>query len=428
MYRHVFLFSMAALALVPASAQTSSAASNNFSESTSARPLEPAAAITLQQSLALALGANADLSAARNEVAALDASIEQAGARPDPEVSWLTEDTRRATRSTTLQVNQTIELGGKRAARIDAAARARDVATAELQARRADVRAAVVTAFFDVLAGQERLQLAEASAGLARRGAEAARRRVAAGKVAPVEETRARVAEATVRLELHQAISELANARKRLAATWGNPTPRFERAEGLLAALPDLPDRAALSARLATAPTIARARVEVTRHQAQAQLEHSRRTPDVTVSVGVKRSEELGRNQALLGVSIPFPLFDRNQGNLTAALRRTDKARDELASTALRLDTETAQAWERLQTARQEADALQHEILPGAQSAYDAAATGFEFGKFGFLDVLDAQRTLLLARSQYLHTLSEAHRAAAEIERLLGEPFAARKQ
>ena len=100
--------------------------------------------------------------------------------------------------------------------------------------------------------------------------------------------------------------------------------------------------------------------------------------------------------------------------------RRVDKARDEMASTALRLDAELAQACEDFDVARQQALALRGEILPGAQSAYDAASTGFDYGKFGFLDVLDAQRTLLQAKSQYLNTLAEAHRAMAAIERIVG--------
>jgi cobalt-zinc-cadmium efflux system outer membrane protein len=64
---------------------------------------------------------------------------------------------------------------------------------------------------------------------------------------------------------------------------------------------------------------------------------------------------------------------------------------------------------------------IRTEILPGAQSAYDAAVKGFEFGKFGFLDVLDAQRTFFLARSQYLNALLRGHQAMAEIERLVGD-------
>ncbi|MOA54917.1 Cobalt-zinc-cadmium resistance protein CzcC precursor [compost metagenome] len=63
---------------------------------------------------------------------------------------------------------------------------------------------------------------------------------------------------------------------------------------------------------------------------------------------------------------------------------------------------------------------LQQEVLPGAKSAYDAAGIGFAHGKFSFLDVLDAQRSYFSARSQYLQALGEAHRAAADVDRLLG--------
>lgn len=212
----------------------------------------------------------------------------------------------------------------------------------------------------------------------------------------------------------------MSTARKRLAATWGNPSPRFERAEGSVETLPTLPALGELNTRLANAPSLVRARLEVNRRQALAQVERTRRIPDVTVSLGTKRNEELGRNQAILGISIPIPVFDRNQGNLLEALRRTDKARDELIATEVRLSGELAQAHERLNAARQEVDTLQNDILPGAQSAYDAATKGFELGKFSFLEVLDAQRTLLQAKSQYLRTLTEGHRAAAEIERVLG--------
>lgn len=430
MYRFVLPLSIAAVALSPAFAQTGTTATHSLSDTTLAPPAraqEPAGPLTLQQALALAFDANADLSAARREVEAVDATIVQAGVRPNPDVSLLVEDTRHDTRSTTLQVNQAIELGGKRAARIVAATSARDVANAELHAKRADLRAAVLTAFFDVLTAQERVRLADVSVELAQRATVAAARRVTAGKVSPVEETKARVAEATIGLERNQARSELASARKRLAATWGNPVPRFEQVQGQWDTLPELPAWSDLAARVATAPAVARARREVDRRGALAQLESSRRTPDVTFSLGVKRSEELGRNQAIFGVSIPFPLSDRNQGNVQEALRRTDKARDELSATESRLSSDAAQAYERLQTARQETDTLQRDIVPGAQSAFDAATKGFEFGKFGFLDVLDAQRTLLLAKSQYLRSVSDAHRAAAEIDRLLGEPLPAPK-
>ncbi|MEQ1835826.1 MAG: TolC family protein [Candidatus Nitrotoga sp.] len=388
-------------------------------ESNALRAIEPATPLTLKAALELAYGANAALSTARRELEAVAGSVLQAGLRPNPRVEALIEDPRPENRLTAVYVNQPLELGGKRPARIAAAERRHDVASAELHTMRAEIRAAVMVAFFDVLVAQERFLLTQGLVELSQRATTAASKRVTAGKVSPVEETKARVAEASVRVELSQAATSLKMARKRLTAIWGNATPRFERAEGQVETLPALPALKDLTARLANSPGLARAQLEVNRRQALVEVERSLRVPDVTLSLGGRRN--VGLNQALLGVSLPIPIFNRNQGNILEALRRTDKARDELSGTEIRLNNEIAQALERLNVARQEIEVLQQEILPGAQSAYDAATKGYIMGKFSFLEVLDAQRTLFQAKSQYLRALAEAHRSAAEIERVLGE-------
>lgn len=377
-------------------------------------------ALTLQAAIAMAMASNAELSAARRELEAAEGPVLQGGARPNPELSFLLEDTQRATRTTTLQINQPIELGGKRAARVSAAERGRDIAAAELAAKRADLRATVASAFYDVLLAQEHVKLAGDSTELARRAADAAGKRVQAGKVSPVEETKARVAEATARLEAAQAASEFRLSRQRLAATWGDASPRFGSVESD-SALASVPTFDADSARLAASPSLRRAQIEVQRRSALSDLERAKRTPDLTVSLGVKRDEQLGRNQAVIGLSIPLPLFDRNQGNLLEALRREDKSRDELAAADIQLRSAVTQAWGRLDTAGTEAQTIREQVMPGAKSAYDAATQGFELGKFSFLDVLDAQRTLFQAQAQYLRARGEAHRAAADIDRLLGD-------
>ena len=378
------------------------------------------AELTLPSAIALAMASNAELAAARRELEAAEGPVLQGRAGRNPELSFLLEDTQRATRTRTLQINQPIEIGGKRAARISAAERGRDVAAAELAARRADLRATVVSAFYDVLLAQEQVQLAGESTQLARRAADAAGKRVQAGKISPVEETKARVAEATAQLDAAQATSELRLSRQRLAATWGDALPRFDRvaADSVPTAVPTFD---AVSARLASSPSLRRAQTEVQRRIALSELERAKRTPDLTVILGVKRDEQLGRQQAVLGLSIPLPLFDRNQGNLLEALRREDKSRDELAVADIQLKSAVAQAWGRLDTADVQARTLRDQILPGAQSAYDAATKGFELGKFNFIDVLDAQRTLFQAKAQYLRARGEAHRAAADIDRLLGD-------
>ncbi|MNH31019.1 Cobalt-zinc-cadmium resistance protein CzcC precursor [compost metagenome] len=60
-------------------------------------------------------------------------------------------------------------------------------------------------------------------------------------------------------------------------------------------------------------------------------------------------------------------------------------------------------------------------ILPSAQQALDAATRGFERGKFAFLDVLDAQRTLVAARLQYLQAQAQGSEARVRLERIFGD-------
>lgn len=413
-----------------ASSSTSSSPSPSPSplpSSSPVRTLEPAGALNLQAALALALQANPGLRAASREQDATEAAIVQAGAWPNPTLDAQVEDLRRDNRTTTLQLSQPIELGGKRAARVTAAERARDQAASALAARRADIRAATVTAFFEVLTAQERLRLAQDSVGLAQAGTRAAENRVAAGKVSPLEETRARVAEAGIRVELLQAEGTLRSARQQLAALWGNPAPRFTRVDGAVDQLPGMASDGDLLGRLAEAPVVRQARLEVERRRALSDLEQARRIPDVTVSLGAKRvpsSEgETGggrRNQVVVGLSIPLPIFDSNRGNVAEALSREEKARDELAAAELQLGADVAQATERLRSARATAQTLQRDALPGAETAYKAATKGFELGKFSFLEALDAQRTLFQVRAQYLLALADAHRAAGELDRLLG--------
>ena len=383
-------------------------------------PASDAPTLTLGGAIERAFQHNPGLRAAQRDIDIAVGQRIQAGKIPNPEVSYLREGQQQDRRTTTVQLNQEIELGGKRGARIASAERERDVAAADVATYRANLRADVVTAFFDVLAAQERLALANASQELSERVTGAASRRVTAGKISPVEETRARVAEASTKIELSQAKNELALARQRLGATWGNKFGVTDSVQAPDAAIGAHPTTAELLAHLPGSPQLARARLEIERQRALTDIERSRRVPNLTLSIGSKRDEQVGVRQTVVGLSIPFPLFDRNQGNVLSALRRTDKDRNELVMVETNLSVELTQASLRLESARGELLVLRGEILPGANSAYDAATKGFELGKFNFLDVLDAQRTLNQAKSQYIRALAESHRAAADIERVVG--------
>ena len=228
------------------------------------------------------------------------------------------------------------------------------------------------------------------------------------------------MAEAGARIARTQAASELRNARRRLASLWGNANPEFTEASGDIEHMPPLLSEEEVAQRLASSPQLQRAQRELERRKSLVTLEQSRAVPDVTVSVGMKRSVEITGDQALVALKVPLPLFNRNQGNLQEALQREEKAAAELQAARVSLSGAARQALENVVARRQEADLLRTEVLPGARSAYEAASIGFENGKFSFLEVLDAQRTLIAATSQYLTALASVHRANSELESLIG--------
>ena len=245
--------------------------------------------LTLESALAMAAAGNPALAAAAKEAEALQGGVVQARVLPNPDIAFAVEDTRRDSRTTSVELGIPIELGGKRSARILAAERAQTVAVAEFTRSRAELRAATVAAFFDLLIAQEGVALATGSAQVAARAADIAARRVAAGKVPPLEETRARVERANADLEVETAQARLQEARRALGSLWGEPDPRFGQAVGSLDVLPARAPVDALLRELEQAPELAAHRLEIERRDAVIGVERSKRYPDVRLAAGTQQ-------------------------------------------------------------------------------------------------------------------------------------------
>ncbi|MBK6981522.1 MAG: TolC family protein [Betaproteobacteria bacterium] len=363
-----------------------------------------------------------------------DAALGQAGALPNPVLNYASDNLRNARkadagdRSSTIQIGQLVELGGKRVARIDVASASRDLAVWDYEVKRVEVVSLVAQRFVDLLGAQYRLALSEEAFALARRVGDAVAKRVQAGKVSPVEETKARLAQASAGIELEQAKREVTAARKALAILWANPDPRFEKAVGNLETPLSLPPWDQLAGRVRNNPELARWSSELARRRAGVDVERAKAYPDVTVTAGVTRFSQFDDRAYSVGISLPLPLFDRNRGAVLEATRRLDKGSDELRAEEGRVLAELSQAYERLSAIVGEIEVLRATLLPGAQSAFEAAAKGYELGKFGFLDVMDAQRTLFQTRTQYLRARIAGLQGMSEIERLVGGSLVGRPE
>ncbi|WP_447892045.1 TolC family protein [Pseudomonas marginalis] len=386
-----------------------------------AASIAQAQTLTLDAALQTAFANNPDLAAAQWEIEIAAGGRQQAGLIPNPVASWDAEDTRRDTRTTTLKLSQTLELGGKRGARIDVATRAQDAAVLALEQRRNTLRAEVIDGYYGALRAQERLDLVQRSLALAERGLVVANGRVTAGKSSPVEATRAQVQLSEIRLELNRAHMGLTDAYRRLAASTGSAATDFQTVATPSHSTPPLPSATQLLARLEQTAELRLAELQIVQNEASVGLEKAQRIPDLDVSIGSQYDASVRERVNLVGVSMPIPLFSRNQGNVLAATRRADQARDQRNAAELRLRTETRQALDLWQTANSEVRAFNQQILPAAQRAVDSATRGFEMGKFNFLDVLDAQRTLIAARTQYLAATAQATDAWLRIERIYGD-------
>lgn len=382
---------------------------------------QAAQGLSLPEALSAAFANNPELAAAGREIGIAEGERRQAGLIPNPELSWEVEDTRRDTSTTTVTLSQALELGGKRGARIAVASSGQTIAQLDLQRQRNGLRADVVQAFHTALRAQTAVELAQQSQALTARGLKVVQGRVTAGQSSPVEATRAQVQLAQAHAEVRRAETQRTVAFQALARLTGSPLAAFREVQAADLSPGAAPSADALLAQLEQTAEWRLAAAQIERGDASLGSEKAQRIPDLTVSLGSQYSREDRERVNVVGLSMPLPLFDRNQGNVLAAARRADQARDLRNAVELRLRSETRSAVSQWRTALQDVEDYDRTILPSAQQAVDTATRGFEMGKFAFLDVLDAQRTLIEARALYLEALAQATDARAQVERIYGD-------
>jgi cobalt-zinc-cadmium efflux system outer membrane protein len=389
--------------------------------------------VTLAQALALTLKQNPELAAFSWDVRSAEARVLQARLRPNPEFGVQSEDIAGSKQSTgfshsqtTLQLSQLLELGGKRSARVHEATFGRELAKLDYETKRLDILKKTAQAFVEVLSAQERVRLAQENLELASGLITDIRKRIEAGKASAIEQTRSEVAVASARIELDQAKRSLITARQHLAAQWGSAQPKFARVVGDLEHVTYLPSFENLSLSLVQNPKIARWEPETDQREATLRLQQAQAVPNITLSAGPRYISETGEWTNVIGFSLPLPLWNRNQGAILEAKHQLAKADDEKRSAVTRLSSELNDAYQTVARTSNEIHVLKESVLPGAEKAADAIRQGYEAGRFSYLDVNEARRTLTAARLQYLQALSDYHKSVAEIEALTVRPFEAK--
>jgi len=383
--------------------------------------------LTLDEAVGRALATNPALEGAVLGVTAADSRAHQAGLWPNPKLELEVENFGGngnqhgfESAETTVLLSQPLPLGGKPGRRRAVANLDHTLASRDLESMRLDVVAQATAAFSVVLAAQQREDLVVKLLGVADDFARIVQARVDAGKVSPVELTRAQIEVAQAKVRRARAARELAATRTRLAATWGSTIADFTRAVGNLPHPHSPPPLEDLRSMLAETPDIQRLEDLVERRRRMVELEKSLRIPDLAIGVGPRRFEDTGHSAWVAGVGVAIPIFDRNQGARKAAEFDLERERRDSDAARVAMSAELAVVCERLNAAAEAARTADGEIVPSAMSALAAVETGYREGKFGFIDVIAAQRAFFEASTLLLDSLEEYAVARADLERLVG--------
>ncbi|BAV66711.1 TolC family protein [Sphingobium cloacae] len=362
------------------------------------------------------------VAAATAGVDAATAARRVAGLRPNPELQSQVENIAgsgvyKGLRSseTTVGVALPLELGGKRPARVALATARLTRAQIQAEIARADLRLRIIQLYIEAAAAERRADVLAEQASIAANAFRASRERVTAGDVGPIEQQRADVLRINAQVAAESAARQAQAARTNLATLLNAPVTGpldqawFDRVDGYGPPRP---------IEVEGTLTLAAAEADVRTADAQVRVAKSLRVPDLTVSTFARRLQATGDTAAVVGISIPIPLF--NNGSAFVAQSRSEQtvavAQRNLAVIDTRQAIASAQA--EVANAAATARAAGGPGLAAAQEAARIARIGWAQGKFDQIALLDAERTLSQTRQTYVDALAAYHDAQARLDRL----------
>lgn len=377
--------------------------------------------LTLAQALDEASARSPTVVAAEAEVAAAEGRIRQAGYRSNPELSLEVENIAgtgelRGIRSmeTTLAVNQRLDLGGRRSARVDTARAELSVQQIRLAIARADLGQSVREQFARAVSAREKLAQATETVERARELARVTGILVEAGRDPPLRALRANTALAQAEAEREAAEAEELAARSTLAASFGGNTPIGRVSGSTLDLTPrQVIPGAILDVRLADAERLAA--------QAAVREQLAERKLDPAIGVGVRHLRATGDVGLVAGVSMPLRVFDRNQGNIDAA-RSALAASDARRAAALATTTARGRnAIANVEAAQRRVQALEKAAVPEATEALRLVELSYREGRATLLEVLDVQNAYTASRSALTEARLALALATAELGRIAAQ-------
>jgi cobalt-zinc-cadmium efflux system outer membrane protein len=393
-----------------------------------------AQSLHLDEALALAYARNHDLRTAAIAVDSAAAAVTSAAAPPNPTLTLQTMNInpaagigsgplRSKTVDSAVRIDQLIERGGKRRLRTVAAEQLERAAHADLAEARRQLRRDVGSAYYDLLAAQQRVTIMSDAAALAEHALQAAETRRRAGDLAGGDTARLRIDALRVRNDADDAAVVLEQARRALALLLGvDDGASLVALDSWPAALPQ---SASIEAAIEERADVGAARARMQAAQATRDLALAGRTRDVTVGVQYEHYPASAANPQgsgnSFGVALQIPLFVRYamQGEIRSAAAALDAANENLARVRQNAHAEIGKARIQAEAGVRRVERYDSDILPAGRKAAEAAEFAFTHGAIGVMDVLDVRRAYRAAQLDALAAHADFAKSLAALDAAL---------
>jgi cobalt-zinc-cadmium efflux system outer membrane protein len=307
-----------------------------------------------------------------------------------------------------------------------AARRVADLRTKEAETTRDAQRLRILndvrSVFYQLLGDQQLEQVRKQLADLAADAVRTSRQLANVGQADRPDTLQAEVEEQQAILGLHVAEQSVRASWRMLAAVIGRPDLPQTRVAGDLEAVPELSYDEWLGATLRESPdmTLAQQKVDL----AAASLSQAGRAsiPDLQLYGNLAQNNEpLDTTHKATGlnggvqIGVQLPIFNRNQGNVSAARAEVERAKEELIRLRLQIARDLASQFRDYDSARATVQQYKNEILPRAELAYKLYQTNYRNMAAAYPQVLISQRTLFQLEIEHVQALKTAWRSALAI-------------
>lgn len=318
---------------------------------------------------------------------------------------------------------QTVEIGGQRGARRAVVRHAVEAAGWREQAARVETRARVRAAYVGAQLAQAQQEAAAAREALMLALLDAVRARVSGGASSDVDLEQARLERGVAtRAKLEARMAEI-EALARLRALIGMSPAEPLAVERQVALPPPRPERLPALLDRAERQRAELAALRASGNELDADIARLGREaiPSPTLFVDFER-DRVGQYFLAGGVSIPIPVWRRQQGELAVARAERARLEDERALAAREVASEVARAYRLAEADAATVTLLDRETLPAADAVVKLLTDGWRAGKFDLFRVLQTTRDASEARRLYLETLGSLWDATIALDRAVGTP------